>query len=135
MSECKIIVVGCNHGIQPHDADVVFGDSEQVVEQKNQFANLIESLIKADGIEFIGEEWGLDNPTSAHRLLTLRAKTASARGNNLSVFFPPCINLIGKRKHGAAVFTSGPMDGKAKLGFVPLNSADTPAHVLGDFLP
>ena len=45
MADCKIVIVGCNHGIQPEDADALFGDSEQVTEQKKQFADLIESLI------------------------------------------------------------------------------------------
>jgi hypothetical protein len=68
MSDCKIVIVGCNHGIQLGDADAGFGDSEQVTEQKKQFANLIESLIKEKEIEFVGEEWGLANATSAHKL-------------------------------------------------------------------
>jgi hypothetical protein len=61
MADCKIVIVGCNHGIQTEDADVVFGDSEQVTEQKKQFANLIESLIRENQIEFVAEEWGLAN--------------------------------------------------------------------------
>lgn len=67
MADCKIVIVGCNHGIQPEGADAVFGDGEQVTEQKKQFADLIESLIKENKIEFVGEEWGLECATSAHK--------------------------------------------------------------------
>ena len=63
MADCKIVIVGCNHDIQPEDADALFGDSEQVTEQKKRFAALIESLIKENEIEFIGEEWGLASAT------------------------------------------------------------------------
>jgi aldehyde:ferredoxin oxidoreductase len=68
MADCKILIVGCNHGIQPKDADALFGDSQLVTNQKKQFANMIEGLAIDNEIEFIGEEWGLANMTSAHRL-------------------------------------------------------------------
>jgi len=72
------VIVGCNHGIQPRDADAVFGDSEQVTEQKTQFANLIESLIIENDIEFIGEEWGRPNLTYAHALADANPKSSWA---------------------------------------------------------
>ena len=75
MANCKVVVVGCNHGIQPEGADELFGDSEQVSQQKKQFAKLIENLIKANEIEFIGEEWGLANKTSAHALADTNKKS------------------------------------------------------------
>ena len=61
MADCKIAIVGCNHGIQTEDADAVFGDNEQVTQQKRQFTNLIESLIKENEIEFVAEEWSFAN--------------------------------------------------------------------------
>jgi hypothetical protein len=75
MADCKVVVVGCNHGIQPEGADELFGDSEQVSQQKKEFTKLIENLIKAYEIEFIGEEWGLANETSAHTLADANKKS------------------------------------------------------------
>jgi len=77
MADCKIVIVGCNHGIQTEDADVVLGDSEQVTEQKKHFANLIESLIKDNQIEFVAEEWGLANSSSAHKSADANTKSCA----------------------------------------------------------
>jgi hypothetical protein len=65
MAECKIIVVGCNHGVQPRDRDWM-GDSDQVKEHKAQFQKLIDTLIKENKIQFIGEEWGPSSVTNAY---------------------------------------------------------------------
>jgi hypothetical protein len=75
MADCKIVIVGCNHGIQTEDADAVFGDSEQVTQQKRQFTNLIESLIKENEIQFVAEEWSLANASSAHKLADANKKS------------------------------------------------------------
>lgn len=75
MSDCKIVIVGCNHGIQTEDADAVFGDSEYVTEQKRQFANLIKRLIKENEFEFVAEEWGLANASSARKLTDANKKS------------------------------------------------------------
>ena len=75
MADCKILIVGCNHGIQSKDADALFGDSQQVTDQKKQFADLIERLVIKNEIEFIGEEWGLANATSAHTLADANKKS------------------------------------------------------------
>jgi len=66
MADCKVLVVGCNHGIQPRDPDAVFGDSDQVKEQKKEFAKLIDTLIQENQIQFVGEEWGPASITIAH---------------------------------------------------------------------
>jgi hypothetical protein len=75
MADCEIVIVGCNHGIQTEDADAVFGDSEQVTQQKRQFTSLIESLIKENEIEFVAEEWSLANASSAHKLADANKKS------------------------------------------------------------
>ncbi len=66
MAGCKIVVVGCNHGVQARDRDALFGDSDQAKKQKTQFAQLISALIKENQLEFVGEEWGLASMTIAH---------------------------------------------------------------------
>jgi pheromone shutdown protein TraB len=66
MADCKIVVVGCNHGIQPRDPDPLLGDCDQVKEHKAQFQKLIDALVKQNKIQFIGEEWGMPSITIAH---------------------------------------------------------------------
>ena len=61
-----IYIVGCNHGIQPVDADPF--DGEQVFAQRAHFRELIRRLIRENNIQFVGEEWGRDNKTVAHVL-------------------------------------------------------------------
>jgi len=60
-----IYVVGCNHGIQPRDQDALFGDTSQARDQKSHFTTLIEEIIKGHKIQFVGEEWGLQETTIA----------------------------------------------------------------------
>lgn len=61
-----IYVVGCNHGIQPVDADPF--DGEQVLAQRAHFRELIAELIRGNNIQFVGEEWGREDRTIAHIL-------------------------------------------------------------------
>lgn len=63
-----IHVVGCNHGIQPRDPDWLTGDTSEAAEQKARFKQLIEATFKAVQAEFVAEEWGLANITTAHAL-------------------------------------------------------------------
>lgn len=59
-----IYVIGCNHGIQPVDADPF--DGEQVLAQRVHFRELLTELIHASDTQFVGEEWGRANYTIAH---------------------------------------------------------------------
>jgi len=63
-----ICIVGCNHGIQPQDEDWLAGDTLEAKEQKAHFAELIQEIIQTDKIQFVGEEWGLREITTAHAL-------------------------------------------------------------------
>jgi aldehyde:ferredoxin oxidoreductase len=60
-----IYVVGCNHGIQPRDEDWLARDSPEANAQKAHFAELIERTIQQGEIQFVGEEWGLSDTTTA----------------------------------------------------------------------
>ncbi|MGA9055244.1 MAG: hypothetical protein WB763_01905 [Terriglobia bacterium] len=60
-----IYVVGCNDGIQPRDQDWLGGDSPEAMAQKAHFAELIERIIQERKIQFVGEEWGLPDITTA----------------------------------------------------------------------
>jgi len=63
-----IYVVGCNHGIQPRDEDWLGGDWQEAKAQKAAFAGLIERIIQQGEIQFVGEEWGLPDITTACEL-------------------------------------------------------------------
>lgn len=69
-----ICVVGCNHGIQSRhqDADgpfsVLFEDPPEAKCQKSHFARLIDEIIKGRSIQFIGEEWGLQETSIAREV-------------------------------------------------------------------
>ena len=63
-----IYLVGCNHGIQPHDEDALFGDSEEVKGQKAHFVRLVQRIVQERRVHFIGEEWGLPESSIAQRV-------------------------------------------------------------------
>lgn len=63
-----IHVIGCNHGIQPRDPDWLGGDTNGAAEQKARFKQLIEASFISVQAEFVAEEWGLADVTTAHAL-------------------------------------------------------------------
>lgn len=64
-----IYVVGCNHGIQVHPDGVWSADDPpEMQEQRKYFAALLEDIIRQKKIEFIGEESGGGEETSAEHL-------------------------------------------------------------------
>jgi hypothetical protein len=60
-----IWVVGCNHGIQPRDPDWLGGDAPEAADQKRHFSELLEKIISECRVDFVGEEWGLPDVTTA----------------------------------------------------------------------
>lgn len=68
MSRSMIVVVGCNHGIQPRDPDWLAGDTQQATKQKEYFARLIGKIVMEREGKFVAEEWGLPCATSAHAI-------------------------------------------------------------------
>lgn len=63
-----VYIVGCNHAIQPRDEDWLTGDTSEAREQKAHFAGLIKQVIQEGGIQFVGEEWGRSEITTAHAI-------------------------------------------------------------------
>jgi hypothetical protein len=59
-----VYVVGCNHGIQRQEPDVL--DTPQAIEQRGHFRELISRIVKENKVQFVGEEWGLATMTVAH---------------------------------------------------------------------
>lgn len=62
---CKILVVGCNHGIQYREHPL---DSREQRDQKIRFVALLDRVIKDNRIQFVGEEWGREVATAAYAL-------------------------------------------------------------------
>ena len=61
---CMILVVGCDHGIQYGEDPLC--DTPAKTQQKARFAGLVDGMIKDNEIEFVGEEWGLEERSAAH---------------------------------------------------------------------
>lgn len=59
-----VYVIGCNHGIQRGQPDPLW-DTPQAIEQQQRFRDLVVNIISDQKIDFIAEEWGLPEKTSA----------------------------------------------------------------------
>jgi len=63
-------VIGCNHGIQGGNEDKLL-PIDNIVEIRTQrlsFSRLLEAIVTTDRIQFVGEEWGLPQPSIAQIL-------------------------------------------------------------------
>jgi len=96
-----VYVLGCNHGIQPRDEDWLGGDSPAAKEQKTHFAELIKHIIQAGSIQFVGEEWGLPEITTAHSL----AEACHIRWENINTSFEDLDRLGIPRDYAKGNFT------------------------------
>jgi hypothetical protein len=63
-------VVGCNHGIQKANEDdlLPFDNIAEIRMQRFSFRRFLETLVTNTGIQFVGEEWGLPEPSTAQIL-------------------------------------------------------------------
>jgi hypothetical protein len=63
-------VIGCNHGIQKTTEEdlLPIDDIAEIRTQRLHFSRLLEALVASAKIEFIGEEWGLPQPSAAQVL-------------------------------------------------------------------
>ena len=73
------VVVGCNHGIQRQEPDVL--DTAQAIEQRAHFRELITRSVKENRVQFVGEEWGLPIMTVAHAVADENGKIPWANIN------------------------------------------------------
>jgi hypothetical protein len=96
-----IYVVGCNHGIQPQEEDWLGGDSPAAKEQKTHFAELVKHIIEAGKIQFVGEEWGLPEITTAHAL----ADACHIRWENINASWDDLDRLGIPRNYAKGNFT------------------------------
>lgn len=63
-------IVGCNHGIQKANEDDLL-PIDNIVEIRTQrlsFSRLLEAIVTNSEIQFVGEEWGLPQPSIAKLL-------------------------------------------------------------------
>lgn len=65
-----IFVVGCNHGIQTADEDdlLPIDDIAEIRRQRLRFRSLLEAIAAKNQVQFLGEEWGLPQPSIAQNL-------------------------------------------------------------------
>jgi hypothetical protein len=53
-----VIIVGCNHGIQPSESDLTRMDSDELNEHRSRFQDLLIDTVDRHSMQFCGEEWG-----------------------------------------------------------------------------
>jgi hypothetical protein len=63
-------VIGCNHGIQKTTEEdlLPIDDIAEIRTQRLHFSRFLEALVTSAKIQFIGEEWGLPQPSAAQVL-------------------------------------------------------------------
>jgi hypothetical protein len=63
-------IIGCNHGIQKANEDdlLPIDNIEEIRIQRFSFRRLLEAIVTKRQIHFIGEEWGLPQPSIAQLL-------------------------------------------------------------------
>lgn len=70
-----IFVVGCNHGIQTADEDdlLPIDNIAEIRRQRLCFMGLLEAIVTKNQVQFLGEEWGLPQPSIARNLAEERS--------------------------------------------------------------